>query len=291
MKKGLKLLLCVDWEGLSLEPENLEALQSFKKRWAIPLLHFMNPAYFTSKKWSGRARTIDWTPYLQESVLGLHLHASRHFIEYCGLSFRPGPCFSRLGDQNPQEFQGHEVMLHAYSVYEFRKMLEVSAQLFSQVDWPRARFFRAGGWMMSPDFFPALKDYGFCADSSSTSPENLDHTCWQGEPLQRYLQILWGHQSDRSQPYQDQEFWQIPNNGGAIDYWQSQDRVLNWARQLLNQENPTAVITIHQETAAQHLWKLDGFLNNLLQGLSVLQPVDFNQFQTPSMQPFRPLSV
>ncbi len=291
MKTGLNLLLCVDWEGLSLEQENLEALQSFKKRWAIPLLHFMNPAYFTSKKLKERAQTMDWTPFLDETAMGLHLHASRHFVESCGLSFRDGPCFSRQGDQNPQEFQGHEVMLHTYSVFEFKTMLAVSADIFSQWNWPQAHFFRAGGWMMNPDFIPALKDQGFCADSSSTSPENLNHTCWQGEPLQRYLQILWGQQSDRSQPYQDQGFWHIPNNGGAIDYWQSEDRVLNWAGELLKQDGSTAVITIHQETAAQHLWKLDGLLNNLLQDVSVLQPVDFKKFQRPSQPTSHPLSV
>ncbi len=264
MKKGLKLLLCVDWEGLSLQEDNLQALIEFKKRWAIPFLHFMNPAYFTSKSLQERVEQVDFTPFVAgEDQWGLHLHGARHFVEACKVPFQNHSTFAKAGDQNPGEFIGHEVMLNSYSVADFEKMLLKSQEIFQNQGWPSPRLFRAGGWMMNPEYIPSLKKFGFWADCSAAPAEVLNNTGWQGEPLQRYLSILWGHLNVFSQPFLDQDFWQIPNNGGAIDYWKSDCEPLQWAHQLADETNPFAVITIHQETAAQHLPKLDLFLKSL----------------------------
>lgn len=262
MKNGLKLLLCVDWEGLSLEEENLQALRQFRERWAIPLLHFLNPAYFTSRTLREQASHVEFHEFFTgDDWVGLHLHGARHWVEACGLPFRQGPTFSKAGDQNSREFQGHEVMLHTYSGEEFERMLEKSREIFAEQGWPQPKAFRAGGWMLNPDHLSILREWGFAMDSSRAPAQVLQNTGWQGEPIHKYLEILWGDLDETSQPFFDQGLWHFPNNFGAIDYWQSPP--VEWAQSLASPDHPWAVITLHQETAARHLSKLENFLERL----------------------------
>jgi hypothetical protein len=265
MKKALRLLLCVDWEGLSLQEENIRALQAFRERWAIPLLHFMNPAYFTSKSLRPQAQALDFSRVIKaDDLWGLHLHGAKNFIQACGISFQEAPTFAWAGDQNPGEFYGHEVILNTYGIEDFSQMIATALAIFRDQGWPRPSIFRAGGWMGCPEFYPVLKRWGFWADSSSAPPTVIARTGWQNEPLHRYLKVLWGHLDPFSQPFLDHGFPQIPNNGGAIDYWSQPAH--QWARDLARLSDPLAVVTVHQETAAQHLWKLDHLLQELLLG-------------------------
>lgn len=46
----ITIYMTVDWEGVSLEQENIEAMQMFRKKFPhIPMLQLLNPAYFTTR--------------------------------------------------------------------------------------------------------------------------------------------------------------------------------------------------------------------------------------------------
>ena len=264
MSKSLNIVLSVDWEGLSLEKRDLQALANFKKRWVNPFVHYMNPAYLTDNKLKKYA--------VQQAVAsvvdggdewGLHLHAPKHFVQASGVQPRTAPSFSALGDSYSGEGHGQEVMLLAYSSEEFEKMLVYSKQLFAEQGWPQPKSFRAGGWMLDPEFFESLKKHEFVFDSSATPASSVEGSCWQGESLHRYLSLLWGDFNKGSQPQQVlPDFYEVPNNFGAIDYWQGLEVLLQQSLQLSDQQG-LAVITIHQETAAEYLPRLEEFLQHL----------------------------
>ncbi len=259
------MVLSVDWEGLSLFERDLQTLVQFKERWVAPLVHYMNPAYFTQKNLAGKADPETVLSVIKdEDEWGLHLHAPRHFVEAAGLNLRLSPSFSNLGDSNDGEVQGQEVMLLAYSPEEFEQMLEFSKRKFTELGFPLPQSFRAGGWMLDPDFFPILKQQGFKVDSSAAPATSLEGSCWQGESLQRYMQILWGEISQSSRPQEVlPDFYEVPNNLGAIDYWKDPEVLVNQVIEGIKNEQSCAVITIHQETASEHLGQLDFFLKNL----------------------------
>lgn len=266
----IKIIVSMDWEGTDLKEENLEAIREFKRSWAVPMVHFHNPAYYTNpylseeevQKFTDEAIGVD-------DEVGLHLHTPRHLLTHAGVSSKTSPCFSRLGDYNVGEQYGQEVMLLAYHKEEIKKLLDFSIRLFKEKGFSPIHSFRAGGWMADERVWEALAEVGIPIDSSATHASYLDGTGWSGENLQRYIPLIWGEEGKRTRPYQLQSFsgplLEIPNNLGAIDYWDSLNIYQIFAS-LLNEEQESEqifVINSHQETAARFMPSLMEFLSYL----------------------------
>lgn len=269
MEAGLDIILTVDWEGVSLESENLKRIQSFKQRWSVPIVHYMNPAYFTDPGLSQKFHSsIIKKLIMDDDELGLHIHTPRHFVEAAGVSFRSQPSFSTAGDSHLGAQCGQEVMLHAYSKTDFAKFLSYSYSVFENYGFPAPRSFRAGGWMLDEEKIAVLAEFKILIDSSAAPAEVLDGSCWQGESLQRYLSILWGNINKNSQPYwHPRGVLEVPNNLGAIDYWKTTDvtPLVSKNVKLAESKRNILVVTAHQESAAQHFSLLDQFMEQLKQ--------------------------
>ena len=278
MEPGLNVILTVDWEGLSLEIENLQRIQCFKERWGVPLVHYMNPAYFTQSSLKEKSISLVIQNLIKkDDELGLHLHGPRHFIEATGVPFRAQPSFAVGGDSYNGAYRGQEVMLHTYSKDEFAQILDFSLDLMKSSGFTDPKSFRAGGWMMDEEKIETLFEFGIQVDSSAAPAQSLDGSCWQGESLQRYLSILWGDIQETSQPYwcADSKVLEVPNNLGAIDYWRS-EKIADKASQCLSlarEKNHVVVVTAHQESANKYFSYLDNFMEELAKEKSI--PVNF----------------
>ncbi len=269
MLSGLGIQITIDWEGLSLQSQSLERLQSFRQRWQVPITHFMNPAYFTHPLLQGRAKEIRFRDVIVPGdQWGLHLHGTKHFVDAAGVSFQSSPSFSGRGDGNPGFDRGHEVMLHTYDDRGLHRLLAFALRIFREQGFPRPLAFRAGGWMMNPQQFSVLEALGFQIDSSAAPAGSLDGSCWERDQLQRLLSILWPQVTEFSQPYttEGSSVLEVPNNLGAIDYWTDEGVLLHAKRALAvaHTQPHLIVITGHQETAIEHLDKLDRFLELVL---------------------------
>jgi hypothetical protein len=268
----IKVIVSMDWEGTSLESVNATAIKDFKARWNVPIVHFFNPTYYTNPLFSPKAvNSFINNVFEKDDEIALHLHTPKHFLTKAGVTPRLSPCFSHLGDFNVGEMSGQEVMLLAYRKEEVKALLEKSLSLFKQNGLPRVQSFRAGGWMADERVWEALIEVGLPIESSAGNSFFLKGSSWEGDNLERYSELLWGNLARGTRPFSLETFSgsliEIPNNLGAIDYWNNTN-IYQVLGELLKadeelQSPPLLVINSHQETAAENMHKLNDFLTYL----------------------------
>ena len=247
-------------------------MESFRRKFpAVPLIHFLNPAYFTKSspdKYRFLRRQIRRV-IQQGDELGLHLHGWKSLVQASGVTFRGTPRWDGVG----KEFWcftdcGYSVPISSYSFEELRRIMAFSRNLLEDQGFPRPRVFRAGGWMANDKLLRALVAEGFFADSSAIPAVYL-----KGYSLQRIrglLGKLWPEVDPYSQPFRrtfpEGSLFEFPNNGALADYIQG-DEMFQLARELLSKAKPgdTSYLSIgfHQETALSYLPRVETALERL----------------------------
>lgn len=275
---NIKVIVSMDWEGTGLKEKNLLAIEDFKARWNIPIVHFYNPAYYTHPDISeSEIHDFVGRAFFKEDEIGLHLHTPQHLLNRAGVKLRPSPCFSRLGDFNPMPFKGQEVMLLAYSKDEVKTLIQYSLGLLKSHGFHSIQSFRAGGWMADERVWESLCETGLSIESSAANTTFLKGSSWEGDNLERYSELLWEKKGASLYPFPLQTFsgslLEIPNNLGAIDYW-NEENIYQTFNELISShlsregnvavsEEVVLVINSHQETAAENMPKLYEFLKYL----------------------------
>lgn len=262
-KVEIKLLVSVDWEGRDLTDENLAAMKAFRTKFpTIPIVHFLNAAYFT--KPDANAATVETKikSVLREGdELGLHIHGWKRLFEASGVTFRSTPTFWGNGPlSNDCAFDcGHEVPISAYTTSELRKVIRFSVSTLKSHDFGTPVSFRAGGWVAEPGVRDALIAEGFKTENSEV-PVTFLKAKLGTMPLYTWLSDLWNDASNVAQPHSLSSdagaIVEIPDNGALSDYM-SEDGMLEVyrANRSLNDKKSPHVVSIgfHQETAAKYL--------------------------------------
>jgi hypothetical protein len=206
----------------------------------------------------------------EKDELGLHIHPQKVLVEAAGLNFLSSPSFSKGWAPTFGPLAGQEVMLHTYPERDLYQLIRFSLEVLEHYGFRDIHSFRAGGWMAGQNVFEALTQLNFRYESSATSAQFLNGTSWQGENLQRYIEMIWPDINDHSGPYQVQtqygHLWEVPNNLGAIDYWQADrddEKIESILEGAQKKEEHLVVINSHQETALENWPKLIQFLKKL----------------------------
>ncbi len=274
----------MDWEGCDLEAHNLKSIREFKQKWKCPITHYLNASYYTNPKTKDLNITDEIKSILtQDDELGLHLHAPKHFVENAQVELKTSPTFSSFGDYNAGEEFGQEVMLHGYSKDEIKKMISFSTSILNKKGFRGIFSFRAGGWMCDEKIVEALEEENFHYESSATVASLLNGSTWEGDNLQRYIELIWDDITPQSKPYwlesSQKKIIEIPNNLGAIDYWQD-----HWIDELVDisiknsqqDKDYICVINSHQETFEKNAYKLDQYLKKISKEFEVSFVVNKN---------------
>ena len=84
---AITVYVTVDWEGWSLDEENLDAMRQFRRQHPdIPMLHLLNPVYFVRPGAdAGAAAQKIKSTLLPDDGHGLHLHGWKSLVERCEL--------------------------------------------------------------------------------------------------------------------------------------------------------------------------------------------------------------
>jgi hypothetical protein len=268
----LEVLVTVDWEGRNISQENLEAIAAFRQAHpSIPLLHYLNAAYFTKPGADGpEVRKAIQSALRPGDEAGLHIHGWKSLFKAAGVSFRSSPQFNTLAPVTGCATDcGHMVPISAYTVDELRRVIRFSATTLKANGFGYPRSFRAGGWMASPAVLEALAAEGFKSDSSAV-PTYLLADSWGDLPLFQWLKELWPATDPTTQPYAVPtpagSIREIPDNGCLADYMPPEKLVDTFERAAqawLGQPESTRlfVVGFHQETAS-------AFLEDLAEGLA-----------------------
>lgn len=256
----IQVWVTVDWEGLWLQDDNLQAMQKFRQQFPhIPLLHLVNPVYFIQPG-VNRAQIGSQirSTFLPQDTVGLHIHPMRTLVEYCSIAYQPSPSISGTDENCHQAGCGHSVSLEfAYSQTELTQLVSCSSTLMVNNGFKRPRHFRAGAWQLGPKLQAALEANQFAWDSSRI-PAHLLTTRWHADsPLIKFLQQLHPQSTAMDQPYAlGYQLMEYPDNAAMADYT-SPKQLLAVFEQLLNTHQPVMVMGFHQESAADYLLRLE----------------------------------
>lgn len=259
-KPVIRLYVTVDWEGWSLDAENLEAMRAFRKKYPhIPMLHFLNPVYHLRPGADAAKTTLSiQSTLLPGDTHGLHVHGWKSLIEACGLEFRETPDFSGAGQDCHAGECGYTVSLeYAYSQQELTKLIGCSAGLLEEQGFDRPRSFRAGGWQQGPKLAQALRESGFTADSSRTDARLIAPRWGANSKLVELISKLHMGSTPLDQPYELLPgLMEYPNNASLADYT-SAHRLAEIFRDLVKNGKNVMVLGFHQETAFNYLHRME----------------------------------
>lgn len=259
-QQTIQLYVTVDWEGLSLEPENIEAMQAFRKRFPhIPMLQLLNPAYFvkTDVKPSNVKATIQ-SVLLPTDTVGLHLHGWKSLTQHCQVPYQHQPSYANVDEHCEQADCGHTVSLEfAYSVAELSQLVRCTQRMLVEHGFQKPTHFRAGGWQLGPKLTQALVENQFTWDSSRTPAALLTSRWAPDSHLVKTVEALHPNASTLDQPYAlTGMLKEFPNNAGLADYTSTQ-QMLDMFKTLLEEHKSVMVLGFHQETAADFLNRLE----------------------------------
>ncbi len=275
-KPKIKVVVSVDWEGRELNPENLEAMKSFRKDYPeIPLQMFLNAAYYFKPNADKKAVTAAINSVLlPKDEHGLHIHAWKSLFEASQVKFRTEPAFKGPLDMSLCAVDcGHDVNITAYSEEELRKVIKLSVKTLTDAGFQHPKSFRAGAWQADRKVLLALSKEGFTLDSSATDAEYLKAR-WGKTLLYPVTKKIWPNTVSTSQPYVEElgeglKIVELPNNGCLADYVSGeqilkafQDNVK--ALKASDKELAYFSIGFHQETATK-------FLPNLRSGIDLIR--------------------
>lgn len=250
------VFVTVDWEGLSLEDDNIEAMQDFRRRYPqIPILHFLNPVY--ELKFGKTALQKIRDTLLPADVHGLHIHPWKTLVTFCGLPYRSTPAFTPQDESCAGNECGYTVSLEkAYTREELTKLVGCSKDLLVEQGFDQPRSFRAGGWQQGPKLAEALKENGFTLDSSRTDANFLVPR-WGNSELVMYVSELHAGSTPLDQPYELLPgLTELPDNASLADYTSPQ-KIVEVFRNIVASGKRYMVLGFHQETASSYLHRLE----------------------------------
>ena len=256
----IRVYVTVDWEGVSLDQENIATMQAFRQRFPhIPMLQLLNPVYFLrDTAHATQTATIVRSTFLPQDTQGLHVHAWKSLVEYCGVPYQHSHSFADVNEACTEGDCGYTVSLeYAYSQADLTQLMACSSHVLVANGFSKPVHFRAGGWQLGPKLMGALLANGFTWDSSVTDA-NLLTTRWHEQSgMVKMLRQLHPTSTPLDQPYAvNAQLTEYPNNASLADYTSTKQMVAMF-RALLAEQKTVMVLGFHQETATDYLHRLE----------------------------------
>lgn len=262
----ITMVMTVDWEGRSISLRNISAIQKFRSAYPeITMLHFLNPAYFTKEYVEADLKEKINSVLRPSDEKGLHIHAWKSLVQYCGVNYQPKPTFADI-DENCTDGKecGHTVSLeYAYSQTELSQLVKCSKEILGKQGFGEAKSFRAGGWQLGTKLAQALAENNITLDSSRTDGKVLIPQWGKDSNLVMMVQKLHPTASSIDQPFELLPgLMELPDNGCLADYTPA-STLLKMFKENVKNGNRYFVLGFHLETAEIYLPQLEKGLSEI----------------------------
>jgi hypothetical protein len=261
----ITVYVTVDWEGASLDNDNLEVMQSFRKKHPhIAMLQLITPSYWVRPDVDKATVTRQIkTTFLPIDKVGLHLHGWKSLLTYCQVPYQHAPSFADQAETCEAGDCGYSVSLeNAYSEADLSKLVACGSAILVNEGFAKPSHFRAGGWQLGTKLTAALQANGFTWDSSQIDA-NLLTTNWHEESgIIKMLRELHPNATPLDQPFYINQLHEYPNNAALADYTSSK-QIVALFNGLIQHHKSVMVLGFHQETAATYLGRLDAAIPKL----------------------------
>lgn len=273
-RQPLYIALSVLWEGEHLEPHNLRAIRDFRRKFSsIPLIHFINPAYFARDPGARKVNRAKINSIIRAGdETGLHLVPWKSLVRGAGLKFKGSPTF--WGYQLPASWCrqdcGKEVLLSAYGPDQIRSLLNHHMDLMQEHGFGRPRVLHAAGWMATPGVLEGIAAAGLRYDLSGVTPATFRRRL-QWYPLYQKMESIWQDQAFRAPGIVDTRqgsVIQVSHISALADYLSADEILEAWnlleADWAANPRRPLVFhLSFHQETAMQYLPRVSSALQRI----------------------------
>ncbi len=265
--RTMTVYVTVDWEGWSLEDDNLDEIRAFRQRYPhIPMMQLLNPVYLLRGGVDVESdRQKIQSTFAPSDTYGLHIHAWKSLVEYCQIDYKSTPSFAQQNEACEQGECGYTVSLeYAYSQQALTQLLRCSTDLLQAQGFARPLYFRAGGWQLGKKLIHALDENGFILDSSRTDGRLLTTKWAENSGLVQMVKALHPDSTPLDQPFHlTPRVLEYPNNGSLADYTSAQ-QLLDIFEHLIANDKSVLVLGFHQETATS-------FLANLIEAIPLFE--------------------
>lgn len=258
--KRMSLYMTVDWEGRSLDEDNIEAMIAFRKKFPhIPILQLVNPAYFVRGHHDNAWLTkVIKSTFLPTDTVGLHVHAWKSLTQYCRVPFQYSHSFADTDENCKAGDCGYTISLeNAYSQADLTQLIACSNQVLVKNGFNKSVHFRAGGWQLGPKLISALEADGFIWDSSVIDADLLTTRWHEDSGMVTMLRKLHPDATPLDQPYAlSPQLMEYPNNAALADYTNAK-QIVRLFEGLVNANQKVMVLGFHQETAVDFIGRLE----------------------------------
>ena len=255
----ITVYVTVDWEGVSLDNDNLETMQEFRRKYPhIAMLQLITPSYWLRPDVNKAAITAQIkSTFLAIDQVGLHIHGWKSLLNYCQVPYQYTPSFADQDEACELGDCGYSVSLeNAYSEADLSKLVACGGDILVQQGFAKPTHFRAGGWQFGPKLSAALQANGFTWDSSRIDV-NLLTTSWHDQSsMIKMLREFHPNATPLDQPFYINQLHEYPNNAALADYTSSK-QIVTMFNALIQRQKKVMVLGFHQETAANYLGRLD----------------------------------
>jgi hypothetical protein len=255
----ITVYVTVDWEGASLDNDNLEAIQSFRKKHPhIAMLQLITPSYWLRPDVNKAAITAQIkSTFLPIDEVGLHLHGWKSLVNYCQVPYQNAPSFADQAETCEAGDCGYSVSLeYAYSEADLTRLVACSSTILTSEDFAKPTHFRAGGWQLGAKLSAALQANNFTWDSSRIDANLLTSNWHEDSSMIKMLKVLHIGSTPLDQPYYLNQLHEYPNNAALADYTSSK-QIIGMFNNLIQNQKSVMVLGFHQETATNYLGRLD----------------------------------
>ncbi|MEE9332427.1 MAG: hypothetical protein V3U89_09405 [Methylophilaceae bacterium] len=259
-QQKIKIYVTVDWEGMSLDEENIAAMQAFRKKFPhVSMLQLLNPSYFLrDHPDNAHLTSLIKSTFLPIDTQGLHVHAWKSLTDYCGVKYQHTHSFADVDESCKTGDCGYTISLeNAYSQSALTKLIACSNRVLVKNGFNKSVHFRAGGWQLGSKLIAALEADGFVWDSSEIDADLLTTRWHESSSMVRMLRQLHPKRTPLDQPYAlTAKLTEYPNNAALADYTTTLQLVTMF-RNLITSNKRVMVLGFHQETAADFLGRIE----------------------------------
>jgi hypothetical protein len=268
----VRVIISVDWEGLTLNEVNIEAMKNFRNNFPnVKMVHFLNAAYFLKPGVNKSEIAKQIKAVLRSGdEIGLHIHAIETLLEASHVAYRENETFYGKNVSDVIDgIRGHDVPLSLFTEDELRRIIRTSIKILHENGFNKAsgyneiQSFRAGGWVASSEVLSALAAEGFKIDSSAVPPDIVKMVFGEEGNLYKIVNKLWSGVSTENAKTLDIQtrhgvIHELVNNFGLADYISGSGVYNRFIKLYTSSQRDVSHPLIvhygfHQETAAQFL--------------------------------------
>lgn len=222
---SLTISVILQWEGRSLNPDNIEAIETLRVQFPqFDLIHLLSPAYFLRTPKESQEATLALGRLVRPTdFYGMNLGGWKSLVTQAGVIFRSAPTFwgTSLTLGECRNDCGGDVPLNIYPEADLEKIMDFSLKTLENKALGKPRAMGITGWVGSGVMMDLATKHGLSYDFSPVPPEVLENS-FGYYPLFGWTKDLWSNITPLTTPFfrttTSGRLYHYPQSLGGIDH-------------------------------------------------------------------------